>query len=288
MKFLIFALIFSPSICLAQRQEQQVLVYNIGLGGVSSGIGALINKPKNTNWKNTFVKAFWQGSIGGFLNYTSKKTLYLNNLHQNTNFFWPAKILHSAGCSIMENAALNEPFLQNWNIDYGPLRFDFSINNKKKFKVRFLPTSIYAIFAVSKYGKFDLKYTLKTGNIVFSNTDLIRFPNGGTENGLSFGRAIVFVNNSQYNINKYKLLAHEIIHQFQYSEYQIINTWMKPVGTGIKSKLIQNIFTNYVYIDVPYHFLNYYLAGYYSYPHYFKNFYEFEAERFATNKYVQR
>ncbi len=271
---------------MGQKQEQQVFVYNIGLGGISSGIGALINKPKNTNWKKTFIKAFWQGSIGGLLNYTSKKTLYLNNLNQNTNYFWPAKILHSAGCSIMENAALNEPFLQNWNIDYGPFRFDFSIKSKKKFKVRFLPTSIYALVAVSKYGKFDLKYTLKTGNIVFSSNDLIRFPNGGTENGLSFGRAIVFVNNSQNNI--YKLLAHEIVHQFQYSESQIINTWLKPVGMKIKSKSIQNIFTKYVYADIPYHFLNYYLAGYHPSPHYFRNFYEFEAERFSTNKFVQR
>jgi hypothetical protein len=288
MRILFVVLILSSSSCFAQTQERQVLIYNIGFGGITSGIGALINKPKDVNWKKTFVKAFWQGSIGGFLNYSSKKTLYLNNLKQTTNFFWPAKILHSAGTSIIENAALNSPFLENWNIDYGPIRFDFSINHKKTFKVRFLPTSVYAIIAVSKYGKFDFKNTLETGNIVFSNKDIIRFANGSTEYGLSFGRAIVFVDNFPNGINKYKLLTHEIIHQFQYSEYQIINTWLKPIGNEVKSKVIRNIFENYIYTDIPYHFLTYYLAGYNKYPHYFRNFYEFEAERFSTNKYVPR
>lgn len=288
MKFLLLFFLLNTSICVAQNQERTVLLYNIGFGGVSAGIGALINKPKKSNWKKVFVKAFWQGSVGGLLNYTSKKTLYLNNLHQNSSFFWPAKILHSAGISIIENAALNEPFLQNWNIDYGPVRFDFSINNKKSLKIRFLPTTIYALLAVSKYGKFDLKNTLETGNIVFSNKDLIRFPNGGTEYGLSFGRAIVFVDNFPNGINKYKLLTHEIIHQFQYTDYLIINTWLKPVGKSIKSKFIQNIFAKYIYTDIPYHFLTYYLAGHYNYPHYFKNFYEFEAERFSTNRNVFR
>jgi hypothetical protein len=288
MKPLLLILLISWSTCFGQRQERQVLVYNIGLGGFTSGIGAIINTTKGSSWKKNFVRAFWKGSIGGLLHYTGKKTVYLNNLNQTTNYFWPAKIIHSAGSSIIENAALNKPFLHNWNIDYGPLRFDFSIHDKKQFKVRFLPTSIYAILAASKFGKFNFKYTLQTGNVVFLNKDLIRFPNGGTEIGLSFGRAIVFVDNPSTGVNKYKLLAHEIIHQFQYNDAQVINTWFKPVGKEIKSKLIQRIFANYIYTDIPYQYLAYYLAGYDKPPYYFRNIYEFEAERFSTNKYVFR
>lgn len=287
MKILLLLLLINTSACYAQNQERTVFFYNVGFGGVSSGIGALINKQKGSNWKKVFAKAFLQGSVGGLMNYSSKKILYLNNFKQTNNFYWPAKILHSAGSSIIENAALNEPFLQNWNIDYGPVRFDFSINHKKNFKVRFLPNSIYAIIEVSKYGKFDFKSTIETGNVIFSNDTLLKLRNGGTEIGLSFGRAVVFVDNNNI-VNRYKILTHEIVHQFQYSEYEIFNTWLKPIGRQIKSKLIQKVFNKYVYTDIPYHYLTYYLAGHYNYPHYFRNFYEFEAERFSTNKFVSR
>ena len=272
----------------AQNQESQVLFYNVGFGGMTSGVGALINKPKGTNRKKIFIKAFWQGSIGGFLNYTSKKTLYLNNKYQNNNFSWPSKLMHSASTSIMENAALNEPFLQNWNIDYGLIRVDFSLAKKKVLKVRLLPEAIYAIIVASKYGKFDLKNTVETGNIIFSSENLLMLPNGEYRTGISIGRAIAFVDNFPNNINKYQLLAHEIIHQYQYGEYQVLNSWLKPIEPKIKSKILSTIFRKYIYLDLPYIILPYFLEGQYDYPHYFKNFYEFEAERFSTNSFVPR
>ena len=77
---------------------------------VTSGIGAIINKPKNTNWKHAFVHGAWQGSVGGLLNYTAKKSLYFINKKQNDAYAFPAKILHAAGSSIIENAALYNKF----------------------------------------------------------------------------------------------------------------------------------------------------------------------------------
>lgn len=290
LKTIVFTFIFTCSIltCYAQKQERTVFFYNVGFGGLTSGIGAVINKPKGGNWKKYFVKGLWQGSIGGLINYSGKKTLYLNNQHQNKAFFWPAKLLNSAGTSIMQNASLNEPFLENWNIDYGLVRFDFALHNKSKFKVRLLPIGIYAIIAVSRYGKFDLENTLATGQIIFSSKELLRFPNGNTDAGYSFGRGVVFVNNSQVYPNKYKLLAHEMVHQFQYNDYQVFTTWLNPLGRKIKSPTLKNIFTKYVYPDIPFSFISYALAGHYRQPHYFKNFYEFEAERFSSNSHVPR
>ena len=262
--------------------------YNVGFGGLTSGIGAVINKPKGANWKRYFVKGFWQGSVGGVINYSGKKTLYLNNLNQNKAFFWPAKILNSAGTSIMQNASLNELFLENWYLDYGLVRVDFAIHNKNKFKVRLLPAGIYATIAASRFGKFDLETTLATGQIVFSNKEMLRYSNGNTTTGVSFGRALAFVNNSQVYPNMYRALAHEIVHQFQYNDYQIFTTWLSPLGQKVKSKTIKTIFTKYVYPDVPFTLISYNLAGRYANPHYFRNFYEFEAERFSTNNYVPR
>jgi hypothetical protein len=68
-------------------------------------VGAVINKQKTQNWKHAFLKGAWQGGIGGVLIFSSKEALHLINSKQNYTYAWPAKILHSAGTSITENAA---------------------------------------------------------------------------------------------------------------------------------------------------------------------------------------
>ncbi len=180
-----------PVYAFPQHQERTLLLYNVGLGGFSSGIGAVINKPKNENWKKTFIRGFWRGSTGGLLNYSGKKMLYLVNKKSEYGYAWPAKILHFAGLSIMENASLNEPFLQNWYIDYGIVRFDFSINRKKKFRARFLLESIPSIIFASQTGKFDVGKTLATGNLIFVNNESRYVDyNDRKDVGYSFGKTI--------------------------------------------------------------------------------------------------
>jgi hypothetical protein len=283
MRKFIFLILFVPKTLFSQDQQRKLLIYNVGLGAISSGIGAVINKPKHADWKKIFFRGFWQGGTGGFLNYASKKTLYLINKKNETLYAWPAKFLHAAGLSIMENASLNEPFLQNWNIDYGPVRFDFSVNGKKKFRARFLPETIYSVILASKTADFNLKRTLTTGNLVFVSKKNYVTYRSYYDVGYSFGRSVALgaIGNSSNQV-----IAHEIIHQFQFGDFQILNTWLKPFEP--KNKIIKTIFSKYVYFNLPYFWGLYLLAGTYAHPHYFRNFFEFEAQRFATNKYVAR
>jgi hypothetical protein len=288
MKVITLLLLFFHLNVFAQHQERTVFVYNVAFGGVTSGIGAIINRPQEVNWNKAFLKGLWQGSIGGLLNYTGKKTLYLVNKNQEDIYAWPAKLLHAAGSSIMENAAMNAPFLQNWSIDYGLLRFDFSLGTQRKFKVRFLPDAVVATILASKYGRFDLATSLGTGEIIFKGDKDLNLPNAPIASGVTFGRAIVYVDKPQSYYTKDRIIAHEIVHRYQYNEYQIFNTWLNPVAKKIKSKSLQTIFSKYVYLDIPYFFVPYYIIGRHAAPHYNFNFYEFEAERFATNAYVPR
>jgi len=285
MRIFILILLFIPGVVFSQDQQRTLLVYNVGLGAITSGIGAVINKPKHADWKKYFIKGFWQGSIGGFVNYTSKKTLYLVNKQKETLYAWPAKLLHAASLSIMENASLNEPFLQNWNIDYGPVRVDFSINGKRKMRVRFLPETIVGIVVAAQTAKFNLGRTLSTGNLVFVSKNTFVSTHGYKNIGFSYSRAIAlgaFANAS------HDVIAHEIVHQFQFGDFQVLNSWLKPFEKKIKSKTLQTIFTKYVYFNLPFFWGIYELAGRYKDPHYYRNFFEFEAQRFATNRYVLR
>lgn len=285
MRILVFILFFIPKTLFAQDQDRTLLIYSVGLGAITSGIGAVINKPKHTDWKKYFVKGLWQGCIGGFVNYSSKKTLYLVNKQNEFLYAWPAKLLHGAGLSIMENAALNEPFLQNWNIDYGPVRFDFSINGKRKARVRFLPESIAGIIFTAGKARFNLGRTLSTGNLVFVSKEGYVYNGSHYTLGFSFSRALAL---GALGKNDHEVIAHEIVHQFQFGDFQVLNTWLKPFEKKITSKTLQTIFTRYVYFSLPWFWPIYELSGRYETPHYYRNFFEFEAQRFGSNTYVPR
>ncbi len=59
MKYVFLSMIFFTTSSYSQNQERTVLLYNIGLGGITSGIGGIINKPKEISWEKAFIKAFW-------------------------------------------------------------------------------------------------------------------------------------------------------------------------------------------------------------------------------------
>jgi len=160
----------------------------------------------------------------------------------------------------------------------------------KQIKARLLPYAMLSTIIATHYETFDAGASLKTGEIIFKNYDLLNLPSGVTNTpGATFGRAIVYAYGPQSNLTKEWILSHELIHRFQYNEYQVFNTWVKPLSKNIKSSTIQNMFSKYVYADIPYFFLPYYaIYGVQPGDHYYKNFYEFEAERFSTNAYVPR
>jgi hypothetical protein len=281
---LLFFLLLTWNISYSQHQEREVLLYNIGLGGFASGVGAIINTPKGGNWKQNFVTSFWQGTIGGILHYTGKKTLYLINEKQQLLYAWPARFQHAAGSSIIQNAAMNKPFLRNWNMVVGPVRFDYSTTGVNRFRLRLLPTTIYAIAAGCYSGDLNMNTSLLVGDLAFKSYYSILPHYAG---GLSYGRGFSYIE----NYDKYHTIAHELVHEFQYEDYQFLNSYSFQRVEGLKNKKVYSLFRNYIYFDVPYFLPFYFLGGkdtHTSSDQVYGNFYEFEAERFATNNYVKR
>lgn len=208
----------------AQKSNQKIelFTYNVIFSGLTAAIGATINSPKKENKKRMFLKGFWQGSVGGVLKFTGKEMLYLVNKKNNLAFAWPAKLLHSAGLSITENAAFNNPFLQNWNINIAAFRIDFSIGNTNTTRIRFLPESIFASYWASQAGSFNLVKSLSTGSIIFQNKNQILITIGNENfEGVSWSRALVI---GKDWIGTNTIIAHELVHEYQFNEYQIINT----------------------------------------------------------------
>lgn len=148
--------------------------------------------------------------------------------------------------------------------------------------MRILPEAVIASSVALSKGKFDINTTLLTGIMSFKRKDLIN-SGRGIHDGVNYGRAFVY----QDSAIKYVIVAHEIIHEFQYREYLVFNSWLKPAISNMKAPKLKNIFTKYVYPDVPYFGLFYMMEGINQYPMLYRNYYEFEAERCATNKFVK-
>lgn len=280
-RILICVMLLLPGAIFSQHQELKVLGHNVIFGGLTSGVGAVINRKSNCNWRKTFVRSFWQGSIGGLLNYSAKKTIYLIDKNNSLAYAFPARMLSSAGNSIIQNAAFNEPFLQNWHFDYGFLRVDFSTRSERKFRARILPTSIITSVMALPKGKLDLNSTLLIGVMTFRSRGLIQTMNG-QHDGVNYGRAFIYLDDTL----KYHIMSHEIIHEYQYREFLVFNSYLEKPVSKLKTTGLKKMLSKYVYPDLPYFGLFYMLETVEPDPRFFRNYYEFEAERFATNKHV--
>lgn len=272
-------LLFQPVQSVAQGQEEKLCLYNVGLGALTSGIGAVINK-KGENWKPCFFRGLWRGSLGGFINYTSKKSLHLVVSNQNFTCALPSRILNCAGNSLIQSAARNQPFLQHWSLEYTIFRFDVSLHSPGGFRVRLLPEAVVAGYLSSRKGKLDLPVTLQTGALVFKTNEWLNDVN--RTSGVNYGRALIYLDKA----NKYQIVAHELVHEFQYRETQVANAFLQPWASTRRNAGLKRTVNRYLYPDMPYFSLLYLLEGIHRGETATRNFFEFEAERFSTNKFV--
>jgi hypothetical protein len=282
----ILALFLFSTKSFAQYQERQVFVYNIALGGITSGIGATINKKKEDKILPTFFRGFKYGCIGGFFLYGGKKISYQINRQNNLAWGWPSKLVHSYGASIIESAALNDKnVFSKLSFPVGFLRFNLVFNKKVKCNIQLQPGALASFIVNSAYWQFKTKESILIGTPIFmSNSDYIINRSGG-------GRALIntFTYSEQYTSKSYEIFAHEHLHILQGREYLVMNNWFKKPTNKVLDKLNNNTkkILKHLYLDIPYNYL-FYSILYKDPPCYFKNYFEFEAKRFATNELVER
>lgn len=271
----------------AQNQDAQLLAYNSLFGGITAGIGSIINKQKKDNTWKVFKRGFLYGSIGGTVNYAGKKIAYNINATGKSWYGWPSKIIHSYGSSIIENAALNKPnVFASLRMPIGFVMLDVNAENKFKLNASIMPISFGRFVSqLSKY-TIDVTTSLNTGVPIFKNSNLNSINTYASFNNISLSSNLYTLGADFKNYN----LTHEFIHILQHREYMVFNTYVKKIDNNIKSKskfynFLNKVFTfDYNYTIPTQLFIKRNQFG----ANYFKNWYEFEAERFATNNYVPR
>jgi hypothetical protein len=282
-KHIIYILIVFLSINCNAQQDLKYASINILSSSLISGIGSGIHKHSGETFGHAFVNGVWKGAIGGSVQFTSKKMIQQSAFENNYNWVWPARLVNSLGNSMVWNGCYNEKMLSKVYCQFfiGNVTYSFK---DRKFDYQFDPLTIgYAIFlgVQSKYS-FDALSSLKTGNIVFNKfeKDSI-YDNPHDISGQSIGNTIYtsdlkihwydYYNNMSKIVAsvknfKIQIICHEIIHTFQYNQFNPINS------IYLNYKLLKHININGNFG------FSYYIAGINGYSH---NFFENEADHYG-------
>lgn len=215
----------------AQRNDTQAGLYNIGLGSLTGGIGAMINKKPTEKLGPVLVKGLWQGAIGGYTLFESKRLIRLVHQNKELGFSWPSKMVNAAGTSIVENAAANRNFWEKWHLNYGFSRFELDLKDRPKFQYKLMPVAFVYTVGVALQTKFELEKTLQTGQFIFSSNTK------RWEDTNSIGVAVP--GNIVYKPGMdsfYNVIAHEIVHLYQFNDLSGINTYMDKPHAYLSTK----------------------------------------------------
>lgn len=267
--FLVF--LFSGEITLSQNTKSEYALYNIGLGGVVGGFGAVINKGKEEKTLKVFANGFWRGAIGGGTIHVSKISVGEIAVKQDYSYSWLAKATNSLGTSFVENATLNKPLLSKFHLNvFAFNRIEFSTQEKLRIKYKLMPVAFLMTSYIAATTHFEFEKTVATGEFVFSSEKIHSLNYRGYTVGTTIVMNTGFINNKD-------TFAHELIHVYQYYDYNFINSFLNKPFEKLRtnSKFFSKL--DFLYFDVQAPFL----FGVYSIekskPKYYDNFFEKEA-----------
>lgn len=222
-----------------QSNDFEAGLANVGLGAFVGVTGAIINKKPEEKTGKVILKGLYQGALGGYLVFESKRLVDKFTETENYAYVWPSKLVNSAGASIIENAALNTNFWEVWHLNIGFNRLQFYTKDKFRVDYRIMPFSLGATLYGFTQGSLDFSTSLKTGNFVFESNNLNNISNNTL--GLAVANVILYVKNDI--LPTHIIVGHEIIHAYQYESFSGFNSFInKPIQT-LKDK--SNFINNY-------------------------------------------
>ena len=241
----ILFIIIALTVCNMRSQDRtEMAFYNIGLGSIFGGVGAVINKKPGEKTGDVLLKGMWQGALGGYLIYESKNLVSKIPKEEEWGYSWGAKFVNAAGTSIVENAASNRDFWEQWHLHIGFNRLEFYTKDKFKVKYKILPVSFILTGITATKTKFELSRSLQTGELVFS--DQVREDRRWL--GYTLGNVMVLDENY---VNDYFVFSHEVIHVYQYYDYNAFNAFLeKPLTNWSEKSTTFNTINNLLHFDV--------------------------------------
>jgi len=270
------------------NQETQIVLTNIAFGAIIATIGSIINHANDEHWYKTIPKALWQGALGGVVTYLGKKTAYLIRKEENLLYAWPARFIHAAGQSMIENVALNKNFWESYKLDlyFTRLEYNFSSN---VFKARLAPFALGGMIYMANYGKLNLEKSLLGATVVFEGK-FSKLRENFPSTYFHRYKSIMMWDEAVPNVYSY-FFSHELIHSLQYTDFMSFNALLnKPINKISNQFGLMKTILEYVYLDVHYMHLVYQIQHLQvnSDEQYYRNYFEFEAERLSSGSDVEK
>lgn len=241
---LIFFFLLGSISANAQNSDLEFGLLNVGVSSIIGGVGAVINKEPQQKFGKVLLKGMAQGALGGYVVFESKRMLRSFARTENYAYVWPSKIVNAAGNSIIENAASNQNFWEQWYLNIGFNRFDIYTKDKFRLQYRVMPfslgTTIYNFITYS----FDASESLKLGTFVFQGKKIIN----ANFNDIAAARDnnIIFLETTSSIESK----AHELTHIYQYEQFSGFNIYAKKFSNKLASKSkLYDFYTKYFYTD---------------------------------------
>ncbi len=266
-----------------QDTKGEMAAYNVALGSIVGGIGAVINKEPDEKFGKVFFKGMYQGALGGYLVYESKNLVGKISSNNRLEYSWAAKFTNAAGVSIIENAASNKSFWEKWHFNIGFNRFEFHTKDEFRFRYKILPLSFLATSYAALTNKFEFNRSLQTGEFIFSN-DTVGLTTDEAA-GITYGNVVII--NTQF-LNDFRFYSHEIIHIYQYYDFNFVNSFLdRPInGLESKSNFIRKL-NSFFYWDLQAPvLLSLYIAENSNRSNYYDNFFENEAGFWSNTIFV--
>ena len=271
-------------------QDAKLVAYNLALGAVSGGLGALINGRDGSALRRAARGAGW-GAVGGAVGYVGKWQAGEVASRESLGFALPARLVHDAGASIVENAAHGRGPLDRFASHLGPVRVEVRPRTGA-VRARVLPfaTLAFGLLLADGGTRLDVSRSLAYGAPLFL-TDSVRPPFGG-EAGRFVGYAVLGSVILQDDAAEflYETAAHEAVHLMQLGEMARTEAALRaPADRALRRSATYRGLARWVYLDSPAFFtLGYYGAqgGARGFECYYNNWFEREAEAFADRRPV--
>ncbi len=211
------------SFSFSQNNNFEAASYNIGVGAIFSGIGAAINKEKHQPLGKVFLKGMAQGALGGYLVYESKNLISRIAKHEKLEYAWPAKLVNSAGLSVIENAASNRNFWEQYNLNIGFNRIEYHTTDNFQVKYRIMPAAMLLTASMAVGNKMEWGRSLRSGEVIFSDAELRSREFNTSVAGVASGTSTII--RKDY-LENYNTIAHEFIHIYQYYDFNVFNAFV--------------------------------------------------------------
>ena len=271
-------------------QDLKLVAYNVALGAVAGGLGALVNGEEDRPLRRLARGAGW-GAAGGGVAYLGKWQAGEVAERGQLVWAWPARLLHDAGVSVTENAAHGRPPLDRLATHLGVVRLDVRPRSGV-VRARLLPVAALAFGALLVDGNADLDLgrSLAFGSPLFT-ADSIRPLLSGEDDrfaGYAFLGSVII--RRQPEGFDYDVTAHELVHLMQMDEMARIEASVRaPLDAPLRRARAYRGLARWVYLDSPALMaLAYYgvEGGVFDSRCYYDNWLEREAEAFGERRPV--